>query len=311
MDDRKRAMIERIIGNRSELWFFDHSRGWLVADLKRKRSYGTQVDVFEVPEFSRRELRLEEVLALAEAADWRVVLEAAPQQEDGFVEAYLRWRKHRKAAEEEQHQEQEATKRTLKEVFAKCESFTISDRHRLQLQLRGIEYKGVRTPEQTAEARRRRVARCWNCHSFLDNYQNFECLGCGWILCRCGACGCPSVRGLSQCPMCAAQFRQLENRGCDPYCCWECKSTALEAYGEYLRSPQWQQRRQARLSIDQHTCQDCGMPATDVHHRTYRNIGQEEADDLVSLCSTCHAIRHGTLVDRDLPVQLAELLKKR
>ena len=53
------------------------------------------------------------------------------------------------------------------------------------------------------------------------------------------------------------------------------------------------------------------MPATDVHHRTYRNIGWEEADDLVSLCGTCHAIRHGSLDDRDFPVQLAERLKDR
>jgi hypothetical protein len=131
MDEQKRAAIERIIVNRSELWFFDNSLGWLVADLKRKRSYGTRVDVFEASDCSRRELRLEDVLVLAEGADWQAVVAAEPQREQEFLEAYLRWREHQKAAEEEQRQEQEATKRTLKEVFAKCESFTISDRHRL------------------------------------------------------------------------------------------------------------------------------------------------------------------------------------
>lgn len=310
MEAFKQATIERILHNRNELWFFDTSDGWLIVDLNRKRSLGSAVDVFVASTLTRREWPLEEALRRAEEADWRAVLAAHPQHEADFLDCYIRWRGHRKVFEEALRKEQEATKSALKELFTSFDTFTISDRHRIQLQLRGFKYKGVRDPEQTAQIRGRRVTRCWNCHRFLDNYQHFECLGCGWILCRCGACGCPNLQTFSLCPMCGARYRQLESRGCNPYCSWECKSTALEAYGEYLRSPQWQQRRQARLLLDNHTCQDCGERATDVHHRTYSNIGREEPDDLVSLCGTCHAIRHGALDDNSYVEQLVNLFSR-
>ena len=35
----------------------------------------------------------------------------------------------------------------------------------------------------------RRVNHCWNCMSPVDNKIDYECAGCGWIVCgRCGAC---------------------------------------------------------------------------------------------------------------------------
>lgn len=47
-------------------------------------------------------------------------------------------------------------------------------------------------------------------------------------------------------------------------------------------------------------CEDCGRPATEMHHRTYQhpvlpledNFGIERPDDLAHLCRECHRARH-------------------
>jgi hypothetical protein len=36
----------------------------------------------------------------------------------------------------------------------------------------------------------RRITHCYNCKHHLDNAVDVECAACGWIVCRCGACGC-------------------------------------------------------------------------------------------------------------------------
>lgn len=41
--------------------------------------------------------------------------------------------------------------------------------------------------------RNRRVSHCWNCLSTVDNNTDYECMGCGWIVCgSCGACEKPA-----------------------------------------------------------------------------------------------------------------------
>lgn len=59
-------------------------------------------------------------------------------------------------------------------------------------------------------------------------------------------------------------------------------------YWRYINSPGWRRRADARMSLDNSICQVCGKPATEVHHLTYRNIHNEQPEDLVSLCNTCH-----------------------
>ncbi len=79
-------------------------------------------------------------------------------------------------------------------------------------------------------------------------------------------------------------------------------------YREYLRSPRWRLLRWLRKVIDLGVCQDClkygrirryGLQA---HHTTYANKGGnffEELDDLVMLCDSCHAKRHGKAARND------------
>jgi hypothetical protein len=55
------------------------------------------------------------------------------------------------------------------------------------LRKRGLPVLGVR---QKAKGKLHRVSHCWSCKNPLDNAVDIECVACGWIVCRCGACGC-------------------------------------------------------------------------------------------------------------------------
>lgn len=65
-------------------------------------------------------------------------------------------------------------------------------------------------------------------------------------------------------------------------------------YAEYLASPEWAARRHAVLDRDGDRCQlkhrGCTRKATQVHHLTYANVGNEPLEDLVSICVHCHEI---------------------
>jgi len=61
----------------------------------------------------------------------------------------------------------------------------------------------------------------------------------------------------------------------------------------YLKSPEWRTLRAKRLGFDRGVCQGClEAPATQVHHRTYNNIGDELLYQLISLCRPCHEKAH-------------------
>lgn len=60
-------------------------------------------------------------------------------------------------------------------------------------------------------------------------------------------------------------------------------------YSIYLRSPRWQIKRLQALSRDKDICQICKEnEATQVHHLHYDNCGNENLEDLISLCRFCH-----------------------
>ncbi|MEQ3724083.1 hypothetical protein [Alcanivorax sp.] len=69
--------------------------------------------------------------------------------------------------------------------------------------------------------------------------------------------------------------------------------TRKERYQQYLQSPEWAQVRDDIFVRDQGICLDCGNPAEQIHHRSYPEVmGDENYDDLVSLCGSCHRYRH-------------------
>lgn len=69
---------------------------------------------------------------------------------------------------------------------------------------------------------------------------------------------------------------------------------AAMPYKEYLKTPEWQDRRKKALSFAKYCCQLCNASGVqlDVHHRTYANRGNEKMRDLIVLCRTCHGKHH-------------------
>lgn len=64
-------------------------------------------------------------------------------------------------------------------------------------------------------------------------------------------------------------------------------------YNRYLNSRHWRKRRSDYLDTTERSCERCGNGGTlHVHHRRYRNLGDERDADLTALCDRCHALVH-------------------
>lgn len=72
----------------------------------------------------------------------------------------------------------------------------------------------------------------------------------------------------------------------------ELKPALKAEYRAYLASPQWAQKRSEVLSRENGLCEICSSPATQVHHRHYFNLGNEQLDDLMAVCGDCHELIH-------------------
>lgn len=74
-----------------------------------------------------------------------------------------------------------------------------------------------------------------------------------------------------------------------------------EEYREYLLSPKWKQKAEARMKIDGYRCQGCGSCGTvdnplEVHHLSYIDLGKEDIyTQLVTVCHCCHKNIHNVM----------------
>ena len=100
----------------------------------------------------------------------------------------------------------------------------------------------------------------------------------------------------AQCEKCrqaalSGTFRAVEQQVADR----QARIRELEQmpYTEYLQTPEWKRRAaNAKARVDHH-CQLCNNQGElHVHHRTYRNKGNEQYHDLIVLCATCHKKHH-------------------
>lgn len=68
-------------------------------------------------------------------------------------------------------------------------------------------------------------------------------------------------------------------------------------YNAYIRThPHWQKVRKARYDFDDCRCVVCHqrlpLNEVEIHHLSYMNLGNERIRDVITLCTTCHAIFH-------------------
>lgn len=63
-------------------------------------------------------------------------------------------------------------------------------------------------------------------------------------------------------------------------------------YKKYLQSPEWKERRLAKIEQSKYRCQFCKerfeSHDLNVHHLNYECIGHEDSKDLIVLCRSCH-----------------------
>lgn len=62
------------------------------------------------------------------------------------------------------------------------------------------------------------------------------------------------------------------------------------------KSPNWRFKRETRFNIDNGICQSCGktiyIDSFHCHHENYNSLFNEDMDDLISLCWSCHKEKH-------------------
>lgn len=75
------------------------------------------------------------------------------------------------------------------------------------------------------------------------------------------------------------------------------EKTRKERYHEYLQSPEWDERRKAKLKEAGYSCQLCNSKGkkVHVHHRSYDRVFHELPEDLIALCDTCHQKFHDVI----------------
>lgn len=72
-------------------------------------------------------------------------------------------------------------------------------------------------------------------------------------------------------------------------------------YHEYIRSEEWAEKRNLVYLRANGYCEadGCVRRASQVHHKTYDNLGDEPLEDLEALCHRCHLNRHPDAAKKD------------
>jgi 5-methylcytosine-specific restriction endonuclease McrA len=64
-------------------------------------------------------------------------------------------------------------------------------------------------------------------------------------------------------------------------------------YSSYLETGHWKETRYKAILRAKHRCERCGKESgLQVHHKTYKNLGNEQEIDLEVLCRDCHEDEH-------------------
>lgn len=67
----------------------------------------------------------------------------------------------------------------------------------------------------------------------------------------------------------------------------------MNKYKEYILSDKWKLKKQEVFKLRGKECEQCGsIHKIHVHHITYKNLGNENMEDLQILCFQCHMSKH-------------------
>lgn len=66
----------------------------------------------------------------------------------------------------------------------------------------------------------------------------------------------------------------------------------IYTYDEYLKSDHWKNIKRKYINIKGDKCRICNNIGQELHHLTYKSLGNERVDDLMLLCSLCHENVH-------------------
>lgn len=71
-------------------------------------------------------------------------------------------------------------------------------------------------------------------------------------------------------------------------------SLGFRSYKEYLDSYLWQSKKEWMFENSNKECERCSSKhSLQIHHLTYKRLGNEKRSDLIFLCKECHEEEHG------------------
>ncbi len=87
---------------------------------------------------------------------------------------------------------------------------------------------------------------------------------------------------------------------------------AKDKYAKYLKSSHWYKVRKQYLANHLYRCAKCGMThgILHLHHKTYKNLGNERMEDLQLLCEDCHSQTHIEILEKKLIGQTPKAQRK-
>lgn len=69
-----------------------------------------------------------------------------------------------------------------------------------------------------------------------------------------------------------------------------------QKYDDYLLSSEWYVKKQQTFKRDGHRCRKCYSEKNlKAHHKTYQSLFNENLDDLITLCGSCHSNTHDAM----------------
>jgi 5-methylcytosine-specific restriction endonuclease McrA len=82
-------------------------------------------------------------------------------------------------------------------------------------------------------------------------------------------------------------------------------------YDSYLQSEKWDKTRRRVKAFWNNRCAICGTGHNvEVHHRSYRHLGNEPLSDLIALCGECHELYHANLNRTNGTEHISEVLQR-